>query len=88
MAETVVPVAGDVKGDITACKIETVKKSVDRKGAFSFTQKENYVTYDVCTKQIVTEYSTKTVTGGGLFVVCLAAVVLIVAAVMASDFYY
>lgn len=77
MAETIVPVAGNVTGDITACKIETVKKSVDRKGAFSLTQTENFVTYDVCTKQVVSEYSANTITGGGFIMIASIMIVLV-----------
>ncbi len=66
MADTIVPVGNEVKGDITQCRIETVKKSVQRKGSLSLSQKENFVTYDVCTKQIVTEYSNSSLTGVGV----------------------
>jgi hypothetical protein len=78
MANTIVPVGTDVKGDITNCKIETIKKSVDRKGSLSFTQKEHFVTYDVCTKQVVTEYQTSTITGGGFTMILLIVVVSVI----------
>jgi len=85
MAETVIPVVGNVSGDITACKIETAQKSVDRNGAFRLTQKETYVTYDVCTKQTISEYQTSTITGFGFLGIVGIVIVLIVAFMMWLD---
>jgi hypothetical protein len=78
MSKTIVPVDGNIKGDITDCKIETVKKSVERRGSLSATQKENYVTYDVCTKNIVTEYQTSTITSFGFLYVVIGVVAVFI----------
>ena len=83
MAEPTVLVGGEVKGDITSCKIESKVVAVDRKGLFSFSQKQTNVSYDVCNKQIVKEFVTPAftsfgfiVTGFGLFAILIILVAL------------
>jgi len=77
MAETVIPVTNGVNGNITDCKIETAKIKVERKGAWSLTQKETYRSYDVCTKQTINQYQTNTVTGGGFLILCVAVALVL-----------
>jgi len=62
MSETVIPVSGNISGDITACKIETVKDHISRKGALALKQDEHYIAYDVCTKKVINQYTTTSFT--------------------------
>lgn len=48
---------GDIKGDITSCKIENKLIKLDKKSPFSLTQNKTYVSYDVCTKQTIETYT-------------------------------
>jgi preprotein translocase subunit YajC len=82
MAETVIPVTNGLNGNITDCKIETAQIKIDRKGTMSFSQKETYRTYDVCTKQTVSEYTASTITGAGIAIIILVPFVLLVGWVM------
>ena len=67
MAETVV-VGGEVKGDITSCKIENQTKSVHRDSVSSVTQTTNYISYDACSKTVLEEYSVPEPTGVGFII--------------------
>jgi len=65
----------ELKGDVTSCKIETLKFSTERKGVFSPTQKITYQNYDVCTKNVVNTYSVPEINVGFialLFTIALA----------------
>jgi hypothetical protein len=54
--QTIIVPGPKVEGNITSCKIEQVLKSIDKKSVFSLRQTSTYITYDVCNKQIITEY--------------------------------
>jgi hypothetical protein len=77
MADNLV-VGGDVKGDITSCKIDNQMKSVDRSGIFSIQQKTTYVTYDVCNKKILADYSVPEFTGFGIAIIFATIIVVII----------
>jgi hypothetical protein len=47
----------NLKGDITSCKLEQQEIRVDRKSVFSLQEKHTYVSYDVCNKQVVEQYT-------------------------------
>lgn len=52
----------NIKGDITNCKIDTLLKEVQKRSVFSFTQKTVYQNYNICTKEILNEYTVPEVT--------------------------
>lgn len=54
---TVVVPTNGVEGNLTSCKIETAKISVEKEGVFSFTQQVTHRSYDVCSKEIIREYT-------------------------------
>lgn len=82
MTNTVIPLGGNVQGDITSCKIETAKVSISKNGAFSVFQESNYQSYDVCTKEVVAEYVVPEFTGFGIatpFIAILLILTILVA---------
>jgi hypothetical protein len=92
MAEPTVLVGGNVSGNITSCKIEQQNVSISRKGLFSASETNTYISYDVCNKQIIREYTVPSFTalGGvycflGLFVVVIFCSVI---AILVSDWSY
>lgn len=52
-----VVVSGDVQGNITSCGIEQQIKSIEVNHALSLSGKVTYITYDVCNKDILAEYT-------------------------------
>lgn len=68
----------NIQGDITNCRIETTKISVNRNSAFSFTEQNNFQSYDVCTKDVITTYSTNNITGFGGFLIGISILFLFV----------
>lgn len=54
--KVIVPTA-EVQGDITSCKIENQLVSRYRESPFSLTQTSSYVSYNVCTKEIMDRYT-------------------------------
>ena len=89
MAEPLVLADGQVKGDITSCKLENQKLSVKRDSLFSLREDTTYATYNVCTKEVVREYTTPAFTalGGGVIVlgICVAVILILRFAVWAFD---
>lgn len=78
-----------IQGDITSCKIETLKLSIEKKGIFSPTQKITYQNYDVCTKNVINTYVIPEINGGFiglLLIITLAACIMIaiIAAILDS----
>ena len=75
--------------DITyvATRERAAKTKVERSGALSFTQKETFVSYDVCTKKIVNQYTNSTIAGGAFFWIFVAVIVLfvVISALFSSD---
>lgn len=51
-----------VNWDITQCKIENVLVKIEREGVLSFTEREFYQSYNVCTKEVISEYSIPSLT--------------------------
>lgn len=70
----IVPTDG-VKGDITSCEITTQLISTKRDSMFSFQEMNTYVSYDVCNKQILREYSIPSWTGFGFIASCVLVVI-------------
>lgn len=68
-----------IQGDITSCRIETLKLSIEKKGIFSPTQKVTYQNYDVCTKNVINSYVVPEINPGFiglLFIIILVGCVL------------
>lgn len=68
----------NIEGDVTSCKIENVLVKTYRKGVFSMSQQESYMSYNNCTKEVLAEYDipTMTVLGGactffGFFIILI-----------------
>ena len=60
--QIIVPTS-NVEGNITNCKIENQVLRVDRKNVLSLTEKTTYITYDVCNKEVLSEYTVPEITG-------------------------
>lgn len=54
-----------VEGNITSCKIEQQLFKVERSSSLSFSERNTYISYDVCNKQILETYSVPSFTGFG-----------------------
>lgn len=80
MSNTAV-VSGDVKGDITSCKIENQVVKVERNGALSPSQTTSYIAYDVCNKNTIESYKVQELTGFGTGLIWLAGIVIVVMAI-------
>lgn len=74
MATIPVVGAGQVKGDITSCRIETKMIKLEKNGIFSLTEKQHFISYDVCTKNVVESYSVPQLAGAGVLGMCFIAV--------------
>ena len=76
MNTAIVPTNG-VEGNITSCKIENQVKSVQQDSIWAYQKTTTYITYDVCNKNVVAEYSKPEIVFGGVFLITLAAFVVI-----------
>jgi hypothetical protein len=76
MSQTILVPANQIEGNITTCKIENQIKSVERKSAFSLTETKNYMTYDVCNRQVISEYSIPEITGAIIFPIFIIPIIL------------
>ena len=79
----------NVEGNITSCKIETAKVSIDRESPMSFVQHTTYQSYDVCTKEVIDSYVMPEVTGFAFFISSLGAILLFMVisfAISAKDY--
>lgn len=79
MTTAVIP-TNNVQGDITSCGIETRSIQVERNGAFAFTERTTYQSYNLCSKETIREYSVDGLTfGGGIVIVffCFVALILL-----------
>ena len=83
--KVILPIGGNVQGDITTCKIETAAVRKERDSAFSFTETTIYQSYDVCTRDVIETYGLDGLTffGGTIIIVGMFLVGIILAA-MAS----
>lgn len=88
--QTVVVPTNNVEGNITNCKIETAEIRVDKASPSSFVQYTTYQSYDVCTKEVKSEYVIPEVTGFAVVIgLCLGIVFIsILMAWSSSDSYY
>ena len=77
-----VPTA-NVIGDVTACKIENQLISTERVSATSLQEVNTYVSYDVCSKQIIYQYQVPDITFfGGMAILAGVVGIIIVTAVV------
>jgi hypothetical protein len=60
--QTVIVPGTNVEGNITSCKIENQLISTQRSSALSVTETNTYASYDVCSKEIISQYSVPQVT--------------------------
>ena len=61
----------NIEGNITSCRIEQALKSIDKKSVFSLTQTNTYMTYDVCNRQVISEYKLQSLGSFSWFFVVL-----------------
>jgi hypothetical protein len=78
-AVAVVP-SSDVQGNITACQINQQLLSIQRQSAFSITELDTYITYDVCSKKVLAQYSVHDLTDFGTGFLTIGAFILLFAA--------
>lgn len=78
MAENVVAVSPNIEGNITSCKVENVLLTKIKNSAFSFTETETFVTYDVCNKQEMARYNVPEITEIGAICVFFGIVFVII----------
>jgi len=83
MAEPLIVTNGEVKGDITSCKIENQLKKVQRDSLTSVSEKNTYISYDVCSKSVVDEYTVPSFTGVGFIILAVLFMLGVVGAVSA-----
>jgi len=75
----------NVEGNVTSCKIENQLKSVEKNSAFSIQQKKEYMTYDVCNKKVIDEYSVPAFTGFSIFFAVTIFVIIIMSLYAAAN---
>lgn len=63
MSNNVIVGSENIEGNITSCKIENQLKLVKKNSAFSIQQTSTYMTYDVCNKHTIAEYTVPEFTG-------------------------
>lgn len=88
MSSTALVPTSEVEGNITSCGIDTKPISVERHGAFSLTENTTYRSYNMCSQEVVKEYSTQTITGFGAFtgfVLLIVVLVVLFALALSSD---
>lgn len=57
MSNNIIIPTNKVEGDITNCKIEHQQIRVDKRSMWSLKQTTTYISYDVCSKDILQEYT-------------------------------
>ncbi len=79
MNDTTVKLVGGsgVTGNITDCKIENQLKSITRNSKMSLGQENTYITYDVCNREVIGEYTVPTWTGTGVFLMALISIIVV-----------
>ena len=77
MEKTIIPVGGNVVGNITDCKIENTLISIDKAWAGAMTQISTYRSYDVCSKQVIKDYAVQEITPNGIFLGLFVAIIVI-----------
>lgn len=74
----IIPVGGNVEGNITSCKIENEQISVQKNHPFSLFERTTYRSYSVCTGKEVETYTVPSVTLVGFLGCILIGFVLLV----------
>jgi hypothetical protein len=78
-------VGGNVQGNISNCTIDNQTIKLERNGLWAFSQKETRASYNVCTKEIISQYTIPTFTGFGILtIVCVPVIVIMVLAAIIS----
>jgi len=72
-----VVVGGNVQGNISNCTIENQTIKVDKKGVWAFSQQTTFASYNVCTKEIIAQYTNPTFTGLGVLTIIAVPVIII-----------
>ena len=75
--QTIVLPTNNIEGNITICKIENQEVAVLKNTVFSVTEKHQYISYDVCNKQIIKEYTVPQFTGLGFISMGILIVVVV-----------
>lgn len=85
--KTIIPVGGEVSGDITSCKIENQLLSTYRNSAWSITETNTYASYNVCSKKIISQYQVSEFTGSTLLYIVVGIIVLWIVVANVGDRY-
>lgn len=84
MSQPIVVPTTNVDGNITSCKIETQQIKVDRSSAFSLRETRTFVSYDVCSRQQLEQFSVENFTplsfilGVGIGIITLIVIMFFV----------
>jgi len=76
--QTIIPVGNQVEGDITSCKIENQVISVQKLSAFSIQKRTTYASYDVCSKQIIQQYTIPEINDFGVMVIFIITICIVI----------
>jgi hypothetical protein len=83
MSDKIVLTGSDnIQGDITSCKIEKQLKTSQRDSVFSLSSNNTYMTYDVCNKNQISEYTVPEFTGFGVFVLFAVFVFVLIGSLL------
>jgi hypothetical protein len=82
MAENVLIPSANVEGNITSCKIENQLIKTDRASVFSVQEIETYATYDVCSKQIIQQYTIPSLAPAGDWLIAFAVAIAVVGVII------
>jgi hypothetical protein len=92
MNPTVVVPTNGVEGDITSCKIENQLLSIRRDKITALREYKTYVSYDVCSKKIISTYEVPEMTGYAVLLglgigVIVVVVMMFISAMFSPDPY-
>jgi len=68
--------SSNLEGNITSCEIKTAEIKVIRKSLFSFSEKREYKSYDVCTRETIENYQVPSITAFGAFSIIFLVVII------------
>ena len=79
--QIIIPASDQIVGDITSCKIEKEVFRVDRLSSFSLTEKTTYIAYDVCNKEILSQYTVPELSGLGFILAFCLGIFIVLAGI-------
>lgn len=82
---TVLLPTNDITGNITSCKIETKRISVDKGGAFSVVQVNSFQTYNVCTGVPTNYYTVQNFTPFGIIIIGFSLIMMFAVLMVIAD---